>query len=159
MLNKELLLSTKGVSSPYDEYHFAVRMREETTRHYVWDYSKDINNVVGGRIPWWVNPNNFLKRIDLQSWTYIYQSNAPVDVVAQSDSLSIQGYALSGFNYSSVTLYASTPLINIEGNDSLNVRFIDYIQKYDILCIKFSGTYTDKQGQEKSYAPTDYLYL
>lgn len=59
MLNKEFLLPTKRVPSLYDEYHFAVQMRAETTEHYVWDYNKDINRVVGGRIPWWVNPNNF----------------------------------------------------------------------------------------------------
>ena len=159
MLNKEFLLPTKRVPSPYDEYHFVAKMRAETTEHYVWDYSEDLNKVVGGRIPWWGNPNNFLKKIDLWSWSFTYQSNAPVDVVAQTDEFSIQGYTLSGYNYATVTMFMSIPLINLEDNNSLNARFIDYLSKYNILCIKFSGTYTDKQGQTKSYAPTDYLYL
>lgn len=159
MLNKELLLTTNSTSSLYDEFHFVARMRVETTEHYVWEYSKDIKNVVGGRIPWWVNPNNFLKKIDLWSFTFIYQSNAPADVVAKNNNFSIEGYAPSGFNYGTVTTYKVTPLINLEDSNSLNVRFINYLQKYIILCIKFSGTYTDRQGQEKSYAPTDYLYL
>ena len=159
MLNKEFLLPPKKVPSLYDNFHFVARMRVETTEHFVWDYSGDIKNVVGGRIPWWGNPNNFLKKVDLWSWTFIYQSNAPADVVAKNAGLSIQGYSPSGDNYGTVTTFDSIPLINLEGNNGVNVRFIEYLQKYILLCIKFTGTYTDKQGQEKSYEPTGYLYL
>lgn len=159
MLNKELLLSTNRVPSVYDEYHFAVRMRAITTSHYVWDYSEDINNVVGGRIPWWVYPNNFLKKIDLDSWSFIYQSNAPANVVRKNNGLDINGYALSGYNYGTIRTVSLTPLININEENNVNVRFINYLKKYNILCIKFGGTYTDRQGQEESYAPTAYLYL
>lgn len=159
MLNKEFLLPPKRVPSLYDEFHFAASMRVETTEHFVWDYSEDLRHVIGGRIPWWGNPNNFLKKIDLWSWTAIYQSNAPADVVAKNGSLSIQGYAPSGYNYGYVTTSASIPLIEFKETTSLNVRFIEDSQKNIILCIKFSGTYTDSQGQEKSYAPTGYLYL
>lgn len=159
MLNKELLLSTNRALSVYDEYHFAVRMRAITTTHYVWDYSEDINNVVGGRIPWWVDPNNFLKKIDLDSLSFTYQSNAPARVVRKNNVLDINGYDLSGYNYGTIRTVSLTPLIDISEKNDVNVHFINYIKEYNILCIKFEGTYTDRQGQEESYAPTDYLYL
>lgn len=158
MLNKEFLTSTGLSYNPYAQLHFAAKMRKLSTNHWIWEYSRDLENVVGMRVPWWIRDDNYLAKVEISNETLTIISNASWALVKENHQLHFQFYNHFCDPAGSISTFRND-LYVLEYSTSRREDMFKFLNDNPILGIDFSGSYTNVNNLENNWKPKNWIEL